>query len=95
MPDPQADLTTALADQLRRSGETRTRYHTDQERDLLRKAGRAAGRQLGRPVRTFDQPSENGGLVFVVITDWGQDNPLERQLHEVRANNLIDRALEL
>ncbi|MFB4310475.1 hypothetical protein [Actinomadura sp. GTD37] len=94
------DLAAVIAEQLRRSGQTRTVYHSPDERDRLRAAGRQAGRQLHRPVRTFDTAARHPrcdadqcGTVLIAVTDWGT-NPLERQLSETRANKAIDRALD-
>lgn len=94
------NLATAIADQLRRTGEARTPYHSHHERDQLRRAGRRAGRTLDRRVRTFDVPAEphphcdrdQCGTVAVILPDWGT-NPLEARLTQSRANNAIDRAL--
>lgn len=93
------DLAAAIADQLRRTGQTRTIYHTPDERDRLRAAGRQAGRLLNRPIRTFDTAARHPrcdtdqcGTILIALTDWGT-NPLERQLAETRANKAIDRAL--
>ena len=95
--DRVAELAAIQADELKRSGQIVCRYSTAQQRDQLRAAGRRAGRTLGRPVRTFDNPNPDpstpGGTVIVVITDWGQHNPLEHRLSEARANNAIQRAL--
>ncbi|CNF41097.1 Uncharacterised protein [Mycobacterium tuberculosis] len=94
------DLAAVIAEQLRRSGQTSTVYHSPDERDRLRAAGRRAGRQLNRPVRTFDTAARHPrcdadqcGTVLIALTDWGT-NPLERQLSETRANKAIDRALD-
>ncbi|MER6814509.1 hypothetical protein ABT299_34985 [Spirillospora sp. NPDC000708] len=93
------DLAAVIADQLKRTGQTGTVYHSPDERDRLRAAGRQAGRMLNRPVRTFDTAARHPrcdtdqcGTVRVVLTDWGT-NPLERQLTQTRANKAIDRAL--
>lgn len=93
------DLAAVIADQLKRSGETSTVYHSPDERNRLRAAGRQAGRLLNRPVRTFDTAARHPrcdadqcGTVRIALTDWGT-NPLERQLTETRANKAIDRAL--
>ncbi|WP_242883145.1 hypothetical protein [Actinomadura litoris] len=96
MSENPADI---IADQLRRSGETGTVYHSPAQRERLRAAGRQAGRQLGRPVRTFDTAARHPrcdtdqcGTVHIVLADWGT-NPLERQLTQTRANKAIDREL--
>jgi hypothetical protein len=95
--DPIAQLAAIQANELKRSGQIVCRYHTDQQRDQLRAAGRRAGRTLNRPVRTFDHPhpvpGPPGGTVIVVIADWGEHNPLEHRLSQARANNAIERAL--
>ncbi|TDC44907.1 hypothetical protein E1281_32200 [Actinomadura sp. KC345] len=94
------DLAAVIAEQLRRSGQTSTVYHSSDERDRLRTAGRQAGRLLDRPVRTFDTTARHPrcdadqcGTVLIAVTDWGT-NPLERQLSETRANKAIDHALD-
>ncbi|MBO2459256.1 hypothetical protein [Actinomadura violacea] len=93
------DLAAVIADQLKRSGETGTVYHSPDERERLRAAGRQAGRLLNRPIRTFDTAARHPrcdadqcGTVLIALADWGT-NPLERQLSETRANKAIDRAL--
>jgi hypothetical protein len=92
MTNPDAEHLTAvaqaIADALKRSGSISHAYRNEHERDLLRQAGRRAGRILNRPVRTMDA----GKSVHVALTDWG-NNPLETQLSELRANKAIDAAL--
>lgn len=61
-------------------------YHSDDERDRIRRAGRAAGRILQRPVRTLDRDR----AVHIVLDDW-EDNPLQRQLSDIRIRKNIDR----
>lgn len=78
-----------IADQLRRAGQVSRAYHDDDERDQLRTEGRRAGRILGRPVRTFARPN----AVHIVLTDWGDTNPLERQLTDIKANKAINGAV--
>ncbi|TDC54316.1 hypothetical protein E1281_16400 [Actinomadura sp. KC345] len=94
------DLPAVIADELRRSGQTRATYHSHDERDRLRAAGRQAGRSLDRPVRTFDTAARHPrcdadqcGTVLIALTDWGSANPLEDRLARSRANNAVDRAL--
>lgn len=77
-----------IADQLRRTGQVSRTYHTDTERDELRRTGRKAARILGRPLHT----TARSGVLHMVLTDWGE-NPLERQLDDAKARNAIDRAL--
>lgn len=83
------NLTAIVAEELRRYGQVKVSTPHQTQRDLIRSAGRRAGRQLNRPVRTF----EHGQTVTVLITDWGQSNPLETRLQEAQANNRINRAL--
>lgn len=91
--DPFGDLTAAYAAQLRRTGQVVSHYRTTGQRELLRRAGRAAGRQLGRPVRTFDCPEMDGsGQVIVSLADWSHASPLESTLANTRVRNAIDRA---
>lgn len=92
--DPFAELTAAYVDQLRRTGQAVNHYCNADQRELLRRAGRAAGRQMGRPVRTVAAAEQDGecGKVVVILMDWGEANPLESRLSEARARNALDRA---
>lgn len=83
------DDARAIADQLRRTGQASHTYTDADERDQLRAAGRHAGRILGRPVRTFARAK----AVHIVLTDWGDHNPLEHQLTDIKAKKAIDRAM--
>ena len=90
MPHEQ-DLTEALASEwsetLRRAGEVRVTFDTDEERDLYRSAGRKAGRLLKRRVRTV----VNGRRVLIVLDDW-MDNPLQARVEANRSRKAIDQA---
>jgi hypothetical protein len=92
MPNDAASI-NQLADEytvtLRRTGQHIHTYTTDDERDLYRRAGRRAGRQLHRPVRTFD----TGNAVIIVLTDWGEHNPLEAALLQSRVNKMIESVM--
>jgi hypothetical protein len=87
----EQDLTEALASEwsetLRRAGEVRVTFDTDEERDLYRSAGRKAGRLLKRRVRTV----VNGRRVLIVLDDW-MDNPLQARVEDNRARKALDLA---
>lgn len=85
--DHAAELAATWTTELRRTGRIHAPFHSDDERELYRRAGRKAGRLLQRPVRTLVVGSE----VQVLLTDW-MDRPLERQLEHARTRNAIDRA---
>ncbi|GAA2442103.1 hypothetical protein GCM10010191_68020 [Actinomadura vinacea] len=81
------ELATEWSTPLRRTGHVRVRFATESQRDLYRRAGRKAGRILGRPVRTV----VTGDQVHVMLDDW-MDNPLERQVEDPRTRKAIDAA---
>jgi hypothetical protein len=85
--DPATELAATYAQQLRRTGEVRAHFDTDDERNLYRRAGRAAGRLLDRPIRTL----VNGNQVFIVLDDW-MDNPLQVQVEANRTRKAINQA---
>ncbi|RJL22090.1 hypothetical protein [Bailinhaonella thermotolerans] len=61
----KAALAAAIAERLRKHGALRQSYSDAESRDLLRSAGRLAGRLLGVSVRTQDV----GDQVHIYLTD--------------------------
>jgi len=86
--DVLTEVAEALADQLRRTGQVITGYTTPEQCAFLRRAGRKAGRLLHRPITTRDTDH----TVIIAVSDWGDANPLETELTNIRIRKATDRA---
>jgi hypothetical protein len=84
------ELATAMCETLRRAGQVMTPYRDDEECELLRRAGRKAGRLLDRPVRTRVSEYDDAAVV-IAISDWGDEHhPLEARLSSVRTARIMN-----
>lgn len=80
-------LVDELSRSLRRRGSAQARVPDDTEAAAWRSAARRAGRELGRPVRTYRFDS----LVVAELTDW-PSTELEQQLSDAVQRRIVEAA---
>src|SRR4051812_24090891 len=91
-PTMTEDLPLVIARSLLDTGQFMRRFLFEDERDEIRKAGRTAGRILGRPIRTA-VVGEQMDHVIVLLMDYGAE-PIEEAMSEARSRIALERVFD-